>query len=259
MRILPIALVAALAAAAPAFAQENYEIQVYPSETAKPKTTLFELHSNWTGSGSTRKAGYLLPTNHALHETVEITHGFTDIFEVGVYLFASATPGEGLQFVGTHIRPRIRAPESWKLPVGLSLSSEFGPTDRKFDTSEWGIELRPIIDQEIGNFYWALNPTIGWSMKGPDAGKGVDGMAFAPSAKVSWKPVEAYAIGLEYYGGTGTLTRLAAASEQQHMLYPTVDVLAWDGWELNVGYGVNVSGSGDQNILKVIFGRRLNF
>src|SRR5258708_30018813 len=28
------------------------------------------------------------------------------------------------QFVGTHIRPRITAPESWKWPVGVSISQE---------------------------------------------------------------------------------------------------------------------------------------
>ena len=34
-------------------AQANYEIQVYPAETAEKGSTFFELHSNFTGSGST--------------------------------------------------------------------------------------------------------------------------------------------------------------------------------------------------------------
>ena len=34
-------------------AQDNYEIQVYPSETMAPKTLLVELHSNFTVEGST--------------------------------------------------------------------------------------------------------------------------------------------------------------------------------------------------------------
>jgi hypothetical protein len=193
MRILPIALVAALAVAAPAAAQENYEIQVYPSKTADPKTTLFELHSNWTGSGSLRTPGGVLGTNHALHETLEITHGFSDIFEVGVYLFTAQPTSGGFQYVGAHIRPRIRAPESWKLPVGLSLSTELGPTDGKFDVNTFGMELRPIIDQEIGNFYWAFNPTIGWALEGADAGRGIHGMTFNPNVKLSWKLHEKYA------------------------------------------------------------------
>jgi hypothetical protein len=246
-------------AATPAFAQENYEIQVYPSKTAEPRNTLFELHSNFTGSGSKSKSGFLLPTNNALHETIEITHGFNDVFELGFYLFGSQNPGEGFQFVGTHIRPRIRAPESWKLPVGLSLSTEFGPTDKKFDQAQWGVEFRPIIDQERGDFYWAFNPTIGWALKGPDAGKGADGMAFEPSVKLAWKMTAKYSAGIEYYGSTGTLTRMAASNDQQHMLYPTLDFFLAEEWELNVGYGVRVAGSGDQNIFKVIVGRRFGF
>ncbi|HXD22003.1 MAG TPA: hypothetical protein VN613_01500, partial [Gemmatimonadaceae bacterium] len=46
-------LLAFIAAPLAASAQSNYEIQVYPSETADPHTTFFELHSNFTGSGTT--------------------------------------------------------------------------------------------------------------------------------------------------------------------------------------------------------------
>lgn len=33
-------------------AQDNYEIQVYGSDTVAPKTTMLELHSNFTAEGS---------------------------------------------------------------------------------------------------------------------------------------------------------------------------------------------------------------
>src|SRR6185437_2287482 len=50
MRIL--AAIALCAASIPAAAQENYEIQVYGSETVAPHVTMFELHSNYTIDGS---------------------------------------------------------------------------------------------------------------------------------------------------------------------------------------------------------------
>jgi hypothetical protein len=34
------------------YTQDNYEIQVYGSETVLPKTTIVELHSNYTGGGT---------------------------------------------------------------------------------------------------------------------------------------------------------------------------------------------------------------
>ena len=256
MRILFSALLLAACAAAPAAAQENYEIQVYPSKTTEKGTTLFELHSNYTSAGSQFAVGSMLPTNGALHETLEITHGFSDIFELGFYIFTSERAGSGWQIVGSHIRPRIRAPESWGLPVGLSLSTEFGPADKKYDSNEFGIELRPIIDQQIGAFYWAFNPTIGWSLKGPEAGTGAKGMAFSPNLKLAWTLTPKIAVGIEYYGATGSIIKMAPGAEQQHVIYPSIDLFLSEDWEFNAGYGIQVAGNGDHNILKVIVGRR---
>lgn len=260
-RMKPILLAAGLAVcfAAPLAAQANYEIQVYPSKTADRGSTLFELHSNHTGAGAKTIENGLMRTDGAFHETLEITHGFSDVFELGFYLFTSARAGDGFQVVGTHIRPRVRAPDAWKLPVGLSLSAEIGPTRRNFDAAEWGVELRPIIDQTLGAFYWAINPTIGWALKGDAAGRGYRGMEFEPSGKVAWQFVKQASFGFEYYGSTGTLARMATSADQQHMLYPTIDLFASDDWEFNAGYGVQLSGSGDRNILKVIVGRRFGF
>ena len=65
-----------LATVLPARAQDNYEIQVYGSELVDPGHTMVELHSNFTIDGSKTFDNGLYPTNHAVHETIEITHGF---------------------------------------------------------------------------------------------------------------------------------------------------------------------------------------
>ena len=69
--------VVALCFASSALAQDNYEIQVYGAETLEPGSTMIELHSNFTMDGSKVPVDGTQPTNHALHETVEITQGFT--------------------------------------------------------------------------------------------------------------------------------------------------------------------------------------
>ena len=43
------------------------------------------------------------------------------------------------------------------------------------------------------------------------------------------------------------------------MIYPTLDFFLAKEWELNVGFGVLASGTGDHSILKVIVGRRFPF
>jgi len=91
-------------------AQDNYEIQVYPSETLEKGRTMVELHSNFTADGRRTTQNGVLPTHHAFHETLEITHGFTPWFETGFYVFTSARDGDGWQWVVDHIRPRVRVP-----------------------------------------------------------------------------------------------------------------------------------------------------
>jgi hypothetical protein len=56
-------------------AQGNYEIQVYAYETLEPHHAMVEVHSNFTFEGSKSTNDGTLPTNHQLHETLEITHG----------------------------------------------------------------------------------------------------------------------------------------------------------------------------------------
>jgi hypothetical protein len=54
-----------------------------------PDHTMVELHSNFTVEGSKTTIDGVLPTNHAEHETVEITQGVTDWFETSFYIFTS--------------------------------------------------------------------------------------------------------------------------------------------------------------------------
>src|SRR5258708_10214596 len=110
----------------PASAQGNYEIQVYPYETVEPRHTMGELHSNFTFQGSKSTDDGTLPTNHQLHETIEITHGFNDWFETGFYIFTSAKNGQGSGYVASHIRPRVPVPPKRHCPAGITLSNEIG-------------------------------------------------------------------------------------------------------------------------------------
>jgi hypothetical protein len=132
-----------LAATNPARSQDNYEIQVYGADLVAPKHTMVELHSNFTAEGSKTAIDGVLPTNHAEHETVEITQGINDWFETGFYIFTSIQPDSGWQWVGDHIRPRFRIPESWHWPVGVSLSNEIGYQRAAFSADTWTWEIRP--------------------------------------------------------------------------------------------------------------------
>jgi len=241
---------------APAAAQDNYEIQVYSYETVEPGHTMFELHSNFTIEGSKQMADGLYPTNHAFHETLEITHGFTDWFEVGLYIFTSARSGQGWQWVGSHIRPRFRIPESWHWPVGVSLSNEIGYQRRQFSTDTWTWEIRPIVDQRLGRWYWTLNPCLDRSFHGQSVNQGV---VFSPNFKFSYDLTPKIAGGLEYYGSVGPVTGFDPVAQEMHQFFPAVDLNLAPRWEINFGVGVGVTRSTDHLIAKMILGYRFDF
>lgn len=91
-------------------AQENYEIQVYGSQTVLKGNTMVELHSNYTFDGSKGVADGVLPTNHVFHETVEITHGWNSWFETGFYFFNTIGNEMRTTYVGNgalYISPSI--------------------------------------------------------------------------------------------------------------------------------------------------------
>jgi len=254
--LLLLAIAALLLPAMPAAAQDNYEIQVYPYETVAPGHTMVELHSNFTIEGSKQKIDGLYPTNHAFHETIEITHGFTDWFETGFYIFMSARSGQGWQWVGDHIRPRFRVPEKWHWPVGVSLSNEIGYQRRQFSVDTWTWEMRPIVDQKVGRWYWSLNPTFDRSFHGPGVSQG---MVFSPNFKFSYDFTPKISGGFEYYGAVGPITGFDPVSQQQHQIFPVVDLNLAPQWEINFGLGIGVTRSTDHLIAKLILGYRFDF
>jgi len=240
--------------ASPCLAQDNYEIQVYSSPTMKKGTTMFELHSNYTFSGSTKINNGVFPSQHILHETIEITHGFAPNFEIGFYLFNAIGNAGRSGYVGSHIRPRFTAPESWRLPFGLSLSAEFGYQNLSYSEDDWTTEIRPIIDKTLGKVYVSLNPTFEKSFHGLNK---KEGLGFSPSFKLSVAVSPVISPGIEYYGSLGTFRRFLPWDEEEGALFITSDINFNPDWELNVGYGFGLTNTTDRSVFKLILGRRI--
>jgi hypothetical protein len=234
-------------------AQGNYEVQVYPSDPVPVKNTMVEFHTNFTVQGEKQTIDGQYPTNHQFHETIEITHGFTEWFETGFYIFTSYGPGQGYGWVGDHIRPRIAVPERLRWPVGLSLSTEFGYQRAKYSADTWTWEIRPIVDKKFGKWYASFNPTVDKSFHGPEQSRGY---AFSPNFKVGYDVSKVVSAGFEYYGALGPITGFDPLREQQQQLIPTIDLNLGPQWEFNFGVGVGMTSGTDHLLVKMIIGRR---
>ncbi len=243
-------------AGAHAHAQGNYEIQVYGSETVAPRSLMVEVHSNFTPKGQKYLIEGVLPTNHQEHETLELTEGLTSWSEIGFYVFTSEQAGYGTQWVGDHIRPRVRAPDSWHLPVGLSLSTEIGYQRAVYSPDTWTWEIRPIIDKTLGRWYFAVNPALERTWHGPDIRQGV---GFAPGAKIGYDFSRKVSGGLEYYADYGRLGAFDALHTQQQQIFAVTDLNVSPKWEINMGVGVGPTAGTDHLIVKGILGRRFDW
>jgi len=241
--------------AAVARAQGNFEVQVYGSDLVPKAVTMVELHSNFTASGTKDKVDGVLPTNHAVHETVEITHGFDEWFETGFYIFTSIQPDGSWMYVGSHIRPRFSVPERYHLPVGLSISNEIGWQRPSFSLDTWTWEIRPIVDKKIGKLYLAFNPTVDRSLHGPESKRGFQ---FSPNVKFGYDVTRKVAMGIEYYGAVGPLTGFDPVRDQQQQFIPAVDIDFGKNWEFNFGVGVGVTQATDHLLVKAILGYRFH-
>ena|SRR5665213_31155 len=102
--------------------------------------------------------------------------------EVKFYVFTGEQDGHGVQWVGDHIRPRIRVPDSCNWPVGVSLPTEVGFQRAVYSPDTWTWEIRPIIDNPIGRWYFAINPALAHLAR-PDVNQG---LGFSLNIKISY-------------------------------------------------------------------------
>ena len=224
---------------------------MYASPTIQKKVTIFELHSNYTFNGikdlpEPRLARYL-------NASLEVTHGISENFEFGFYAFSSLKPDGKYEYLGSHIRPRVSIPQKWNWPFDASLSVEFGffRTDTEQDFF-WEGEIRPIIDKTFGKLYFSFNPNIGFILNGLDKHWG-----FSPQLKGVYTFKEKVGVGIEYYSSIGTFQKLWPLSEQEHLLGPMIDLYLDPKWEFNSGFLFGLTRASNQQILKIVIGRRI--
>ena len=230
-----------------AFAQDANEIQVYGSATTPKYTTILELHTNYTFTGPKSNQDY-----HPLLQTLEVTTGVSKNFEFGFYIFTYNNNGK-IQYTGSNIRPRIKVPTEWGLPIGLSLSSEIGVSiNPATDAKDWGAEIRPIMDKTIGLNYFSFNPNVGVSFTNHE-------YLFEPNFKYAYAATPKASIGFEYYGNTGKIFNPYKLPNQEHQLYLAIDLFLHPLYEFNLGLGKGLTDGSNGTTIKCYVGRRINW
>jgi hypothetical protein len=82
---------------------------------------------------------------------------------------------------------------------------------------------------------------------------------FSPNFKFSYDFTPKIAAGFEYCGSVGQVTGFDAVAQQQHQIFPSIDLNIAPQWEINFGLGVGLTGATDHLLAKMILGYRFSF
>lgn len=226
-----------------AYAQDSFEVQVYESDIVPVDQYELDLHNIFVQQGGTAWDGTVAPSNHQEHLALEFTRGMTDEFELGSYLLFAHRPDGATQFAGFRLRPRVKAPDEWKLPVGLSLSAEIGFPQLIYEPNHVTLEIRPIIDKTIGPWKFDINPIVTFAFNGPEANQG---MGLEPEAMIAYEIVpEQFRLMLEYYTALGPAHHLLPRDRQVQMLYPKIEYAFSRLFVVNAGVGTGLTKASD--------------
>ena len=224
-------------------AQDSFEVQVYESDLVPVNRYELDVHTLFVQHGSTSWDGTVAPSNLQGHLAFEFTRGMTKDFELGSYLLFAERPGGVTEFAGFRIRPRVKAPDEWNLPVGLSLSAEVGFPQLQYEPNHVTLEIRPIIDKTVGRWKFDINPIVTFAFNGPEAGQG---MGLEPEGMIAYEITpDQFRLMLEYYSALGPAHHLLAHNEQVHLLYPKIEYAFSDLFVVNAGIGKGLTDASD--------------
>jgi hypothetical protein len=214
---------------------DPFEWQVYDGTANAALRPGLETHVNWS-------------TAQELHVTFEPSFGVTSWWELGGYLQTALTSDGRYQYAGVKLRTKFVAPPREGRHVRLGLNIELAALPQRFDPKGFGAELRPIVAYENARWLLALNPIVDFS---PDV------VTLEPAAMAVFKIAEVVGVGLEYYGGWGSIAKFAPWSQQQEYLFEVANLLAVKNLELNVGVGEGLTAASNRVVLKMIVGYAL--
>ncbi|HEY6394309.1 MAG TPA: hypothetical protein VIX12_02755 [Candidatus Binataceae bacterium] len=245
-------VVAALIVIAPAraFAIDFYEIQIYGFQTEEQGHLTLELHSNTVSTATGTEARATL-NPYQIHETLEATYGVLPFVEIGQYLATARLNSGNYEYAGarTKIHFGVSASEDWPLKFGGNIELDYMRSAA--EENPFTLELRPIVEKDMGKLSVIGNFTFEKPFSGPGTHQGVQ---FAPSGEIAYGLTKWVTPALEYYADMGALEAILGVQHQQHFIVPAVNLHLLDQLELNLGVGFGLTRASNGVFLKSIVG-----
>jgi len=239
-----LVVIAIMVTAAPARAQDRFEIQVYDADTAAPGQFGVEHHVNVVAQGRPAVEDGELPTDRVLHVTFEPHVGLASWCEAGAYLQTALRPEGAFDYAGAKLRFKARVPRRLGGLVGLALNLELSSLPARYEAVQLAVELRPILDVRWKRLWVSVNPIVGLDLRG--AFGGVPRLEPAAAALVAVGG--GVGLGVEWYAAFGPVT--APANEAQRLF--GVVQWAWRRVQVHTAVGYGFVTRDDRWIVKAI-------
>ncbi len=232
---------------------DPWEFEVYPYATEGRGVAELETDNavvpNGHSQGGNGTAAGTFPSQAMWYNQYELTYGITDRIEAAAYLNMALPRGGGYQYASSKYRLRGRLFDEDVLPVDLGwyVELEWHRTPQ-FDTDQLELELRPIIEKDLGRFSILANPTFEKPIfVGPDKNEGFE---FGYSGAVYYRWTRYLSPGVEVYGATGDLDDTPPLHTQQHYVFPVIWGALPYRVEYNIGPGFGLTRGSDRVIVK---------
>jgi len=242
--------------APPALAQmDPWEFEVYGYQTV-PRGML-EIESlnsvvlNGSRHGEKGTSKGTVPSQSMWRTAIEVTYGLTDRIEAAMYVNLAKPRGDDLQYAGSKFRLRGRLFDQGELPVDVGWYFELAyKRTPKYDDQKLELELRPILQRDVGDFSFIVSPKFEKILVGSEE---KEGWEFGYVSGIYYRWMRAFSPGVEFYGAIGMMKHPDSTRDQQHYIFPVVRG-EYRGIEYSVGPGFGLTHGSDRTLVKFNLG-----
>ena len=231
---------------------DPWEFEVYPYATESRGTAEIETDNaviaNGHSQGGNGTAAGTFHSQGMWYNQYELTYGLTDRVEFAAYLLAAQPAGHGYWYAGSEYRLRGRLFDPGVMPVDVGWYAELEwHKTPQFDDADIELELRPILEKDIGRVSFIANPIFEKVLKGVGVHEGWE---FGYSAAAYYRWMRYLSPGVEFYGGAGLIDNTDPLAQQQHYIFPVIWGELPHGIEYNLGPGFGLTRGSDHVIVK---------
>jgi len=169
----------------------------------------------------------------------ELEYGITNRFTAAIYADFEQPKGHDLKWIRTKaVMVYYRFADKGFLPIDLALYGEYKLPRKGYKKSE-EIEIKLIMEKDLGFHRIVLNPTAEKKISGDDVDEGVEFIlngAYAYTKSLVFQPK------IEYYSKMGELYDPHPFSDQKNYIFPSFDLFfgkySQFRWHAGVGFGL---------------------